>query len=371
MVSTEARAPSADGESRRPPVRRSLFAHAPIRREPRAAVRRLADAVESLGGDAGPAPVAALERRMAGLLGADAALLFPGGTMAQQVALRVHAERRGRRGFAGHPQCNLDVWEMQGYNAVHNLWFHPVGDRHELMTGADLAAVGEPLAAVVWELPQRDLGGLLPDWDDLREQVAVARAGGAAAHVDGARLFEARLHYGRPIEEIAGLFDTVYVSLYKGLEGIGGAVLAGDGATIAEAAVWRHRLGGAIADPWPDAVTALAGLDSHLPLLPAFRDHAIAMAAAVNADGVALAHPDPPQTSLFHVHLPAPKRAVERAGAAMIAERGVQLFPRVRSSPDPTRCSFEVSVADNAMDFTPDEVVGLLHELLDRAAALR
>jgi threonine aldolase len=237
------------------------------------------------------------------------------------------------------------------------------------MTAADLAAIGEPLAAVLWELPQRDLGGLLPEWDDLVEQVAVARAGGAAAHLDGARLWEAQTYYRRPFEEIAGIFDTVYVSLYKGLLGTRVAVLAGDAATVAAAGVWRTRLGGAIPDAWPLALTALAGLDTIPPRMPAFRDHAMAIAAAINADGAARTCPEPPQTPLFHVHLPAPRSAVERAGAAMLAERGVQLFPRVRSLPDPGRCAFEITVGENAMEFTPEEVAGLIRELLDRAAA--
>jgi threonine aldolase len=353
-----------------PPVRRSLFLHAPIRRRPRAVLERMLALVDDDTPPDGPdGPVAVLERRMADLLGKEAALFFPSGTMAQQVALRAHAEWSGRRAFAAHPQSHLDLWEEQGYNAVHGLWFHRTGDPYELMTAGDLAAIGEPLAAVVWELPQRDLGGLLPEWDDLRDQVAVARAAGAAAHLDGARLWEAQTYYRRPLEEIAALFDTVYVSLYKSLQGARGAVLATDAATAATARTWRQRLGGGIDDAWPLALAALVGLDTLAPRMPAYRDHAIAIAAAVNADGAARAYPDPPQTPIFHVHLPAPRRAVEKAGAAMLAERGIQLYGRVRSGPDPSRCSFEVTVGENAMDFTPGEVVTLLHELLKRAGA--
>jgi threonine aldolase len=353
-----------------PQVKRSLFLHAPIRRRPRAVLERMLELVDADTPPDGPdGPVAVLERRIASLLGKEAALFFPSGTMAQQAVLRVHAERSGRRAFAAHPHCHLDRWEAQGYNAVHGLWFHRAGDANELMTAADLRAVGEPLAAVLWELPQRDLGGLLPEWDDLEEQVAVARAGGAVPHLDGARLWEAQTYYRRPLDEIAGIFDTVYVSLYKGLQGTRGAVLAGDAATVAAAGVWRARLGGAIPDAWPLALTALAGLDTIPPRMPAFRDHALAIAAAINADGAARTCPEPPQTPLFHIHLPAPARAVERAGAAMLAEKGVQLFPRVRTLPDPRWCAFEVCVGENALDFTPDEVVALLRELLDRAAA--
>lgn len=349
-----------------PSPRRSLFLHAPIRRRPRVVLEQLLGIVDDDTPADGPdGPVAVLERRIAGLLGKEAALFFPSGTMAQQAALRVHADRSGRRGFAAHPYCHLDQWEKQGYSAVHGLWFHRTGDPNELMTAANLKAIGEPLAAVLWELPQRDLGGLLPEWDDLRDQVAIARAGGASAHLDGARLWEAQTYYRRPLEEIAGLFDTVYVSLYKSLQGTRGAVLAGDAYTVAAAEVWRTRLGGAIPDAWPLALGGLAGLDTIPPRMPAFRDHAIAIAAAINAGGLARTVPDPPQTPLFHVHLPAPRQAVERAGAALLASRGIQLWGRVRTVTDPRACAFEISVGENAMEFTPDEVAGLIRELLD------
>jgi threonine aldolase len=351
----------------RPTIRRSLSLSAPLRRMPH---RMLREMLRQLPPDTPPdgpqGPVALLEDRIAGLLGKPAALFFPSGTMAQQVALRVHAERSGRHTFAGHPQTHLDVWEERGYAVVHGLRFHPVGDRNALMGTAELAAVGEPLAAVIWELPQRDIGGQLPSWHTLRDQVGWARDSGAAAHLDGARLWEAQTFYRRSFAEIAALFDTVYVSLYKSLEGVRGAVLAGDTATIAAAQVWRQRLGGGIRDAWPLAAAALVGLDDVLPRMAAFRDHAIAIAAAINADGTARTVPDPPQTPLFHVHLPASRPAAERAAAELLADHGVQLFTRPRTAPDPATCSFEVTVGENAMAFTPEEVVGHIRDLMLR-----
>ncbi|MDG4785594.1 hypothetical protein O7626_06540 [Micromonospora sp. WMMD1102] len=133
--------------------------------------------------------------------------------------------------------------------------------------------------------------------------------------------------------------------------------------------MWRARLGGAIHDAWPLALAGLAGLDDLLPRMPRFREHAIAIATAINTDGVALAWPDPPQTPIFHVHLPASKENVERAGADLLAAHGVQLFPRLLTTADPRRCSFEVTVGEQAMAFSPEEVVTLLHELLDRAGS--
>ncbi|MCG5457641.1 beta-eliminating lyase-related protein [Micromonospora sp. PSH03] len=349
-------------------VRRSLFLHSELRRRPYDLLRSMLAQVDPATPPNGPdGPVAALERRVASLLGTDEALFFPTGTMAQQVAVRIHADRRGRRAFAAHPQCHLEVWEQQGYAVVHGLRFQPVGDRHRLMTLTDLAAVAEPLAAVVWELPQRDIGGLLPEWDDLVAQTAAMRERGAAIHLDGARLWEAQTYYARPFAEIVALFDSGYVSFYKGLQGVGGAALAGDAALVAEARVWRRRLGGDVYDAWPLALTAMHGLDTLLPRLPAHREHAVAIAAAINADGTARAFPDPPQTPLFHVHLPIGPDAATRAADALLAADGVELFGRVRSAPAPDRCSFEVSIGENAMDLAPHEVVTLLHELLRHA----
>src|SRR5688500_2527462 len=123
-----------------PQVRRSLFLHAPIRRRPRVMLEQMLALVDDDTPADGPeGPVAVLERRLAELLGKEAALFFPSGTMAQQTALRVHADRRGRRTFAAHPQSHLDMWEEQGYNAVHSLRMHRTGDPHELMTAGDLA----------------------------------------------------------------------------------------------------------------------------------------------------------------------------------------------------------------------------------------
>jgi threonine aldolase len=349
-------------------IRRSLVSHAPLRRKPVVMLRRMLDwmpADTPIFGD--DAPVAQLERSLAEILGKPRALFFPTGTMAQQTALRIHAERTGRRAFVAHPMNHLDLWEERGYAAVHDLRYVPAGDQHRLLTLADLEQVGERPAALHIELPQREIGGLLPTWDDLVAQVGWAHDRGAAAHLDGARIWESQPFYDRPHAEIAGLFDTVYTSLYKGLEGVRGAVLAGPADIIEEAGVWRQRLGGAIPDAWPLAVAALMGLETMPDRMAAFRDHAVAVGGAITADGVATVYPDPPQTPLFHVHLPVPVAAANRAGEELIGERGVQLFSRVQTQPLPGRCKFEVNIGENAMEFTPDEVAALVRELVARA----
>lgn len=342
-------------------IRRSLVLHSRQRRDPHAALRRMLDRVEP--GTEPTAPVAELERRIAALLGKPAAVFFPSGTMAQQTALRVHADRRGRRTFAAHPQTHLAVWEEQGYAAVHGLVHRPVGDPRELITVDDLRQVREPLCALLLELPQREIGGLLPAWEDLVAQTAWARERGAATHLDGARLWESQPFYGRPLAEIAALFDTVYVSLYKGLEGVRGAVLAGEQDVVAEASVWRTRLGGHLPDAWPEAVAALVGLDEHLPRMADYVAHARALAAAINADGYARTRPEVPQSALFHVLLPVSREVAEAAARRVLEERGVELPTRTQGTGWPDQCSFELSIGATATEFTPAEVAELIRLL--------
>jgi len=184
-----------------------------------------------------------LERRVAELLGHEAAVFMPSGTMAQQIALRIWSDRRGIETVAFHPTCHLELHEEKGYERLHGLHGKLVGDPNRLITLDDLEALREPLAGLLLELPQREIGGLLPTWDDLREQVTWAREREIALHMDGARLWEAQPFYDRPHAEIAALFDSVYVSFYKGLGGMAGAALAGDAALVAEARVWQRRHG--------------------------------------------------------------------------------------------------------------------------------
>lgn len=94
-----------------------------------------------------------------------------------------------------------------------------------------------------------------------------ARDQGAAVHLDGARLREAQPFYARPHAQIADLFDTAYVSFYKGLGCIGGCALAGPEDDIEQTRLWRTRHGGLAFSMWPHATDALYGLTVELPAM--------------------------------------------------------------------------------------------------------
>ena len=299
--------------------------------------------------------VAELEAEIAGVLGLPAAVYLPSGTMAQQSVLRVHADRRGRRTVVFHPECHLDRHEGRALERLHGLVGRPVGDRSRLLTLDDLTGVAESPAALVIELPQRDLGGQQPGWDDLQAQVAWARERGAAAHLDGARLWESSAGYGRSPAEIAALFDTTYVSFYKGIGALPGCCLAGPEDVVAEVREWRGRMGGTLFGLWPGAASALSCLRRRLPRMPEYLDRARAIADAVrDLPGVTLV-PDPPQTPMLHLLLRTSPEAFA-AVARTLAEQGLWTWEKPMPTGDPGVQRVEFSVGDATMALSVDDV---------------
>jgi threonine aldolase len=326
------------------------------------ATLRNGDLEADMYGDGGV--VAALEAEVRQLLDKPAAVFMPSGTMAQQIALRVHADRTGRRVVAFHPTCHLELHEDKAYQRLHDLVGRPVGDVRQLMTLADLEAVPEPLAAVLIELPQREIGGQLPPWDDLAAQVEHVRGRGAAVHLDGARLWESGTFYGRPLAEIAALFDSVYVSMYKGLGGLAGSILLGDEDLIAEARAWRKRHGGTLFQLWPYAASGLSGLRLRLPRMEAYVAHAQAIAAVLaGIDGVEIV-PDPPQTSMMHLYLRTTAAAVTAGIRRMATEQRLWTWPGSWATSVPGVRRVELTVGDATLQFPAEEVADAVRALL-------
>ena len=323
-----------------------------------------ADTVPDRYGDGGV--VAELEAEIAGLLGKPAALFLPSGTMAQQSVLRVHADRRQRRTVVFHPMCHLHRHEGQAYQRLHALTGRPAGDADRLMTIEDLTAIAEPPAALLIELPQRDLGGQQPDWDDLRAQAEWASERGAAAHLDGARLWESAAGYGRPPGEIAALFDTVYVSFYKGIGALPGCCLAGPADIIAEVREWRKRMGGTLYGLWPGAASALSSLHRRLPLMPEYLSHAREIAAALREVPGVRVVPDPPQVGLMHLLLSTTPEDFAAAAGRLAAEQHIWTWPRAMPTRDPGVQRVELHVGDATRALRPGQVRDIIAALTGR-----
>lgn len=341
-----------DLEALRPSCDRALSGHGPVRAADLLATVPADTAVDRYG-DGGV--VTELEAEVAALLDKPAAVYLPSGTMAQQAALRVHAGRTLRRTVVAHPECHLFRHEGGALERLHGLVPRPVGDRNRLLLRADLDAVAEPPAALVVELPQRDLGGQLPPWDDVVEQTAWAHDVHSVAHLDGARLWEAAAGYGSTPAELAAPFDTVYVSFYKGLGALAGCCLAGPADVVGEVREWRHRLGGTLFGLWPGAASALTCLRRRLPAMPDYLQRARELADALRGlPGVRLV-PDPPQTPMLHLLLETAPEAF-LAAARACAEEGLWTWPGTTPTGDPAVQRVELTVGDATMALPVEEV---------------
>jgi threonine aldolase len=310
-----------------------------------------------------------LEERIAEILGTEAAVFMPSGTMAQQIALRIWSERKRSTTVAFHPTCHLEIHEQKGYQRLHGLHARLVGNRHELITLADLEGIHDPLAALLLELPQREIGGRLPEWDDLVAQTSWAIEHGIALHLDGARLWQCGPFYERSHAEIASLFDSVYVSFYKDLGGLAGAALAGDPELVAEARVWLRRQGGNLVTMHPFVVSAEQGLDERLEPIAGYVEHARELADALReVEGVEVV-PDPPQAAMFHVHLRGDRERLCEAALAIAEERKVFIFGELSATSSPTIHYHELSIGKPTLAFTPEETAALYRDILAGAAA--
>jgi threonine aldolase len=311
-----------------------------------------------------------LENEIARRLGKDAALFLISGTMAQQAVLRIHADRRHRKGVVFHPKCHLDVREERAYERLHGLVAVTCGPPNQPLTSQQLATVAEPVAALLIELPQRDLGGSLPEWDELVAQVQWARDHGAATHMDGARLWETAPYYAatasKTITDIADLFDTVYVSFYKGLGAIAGCCVAGERDTIEELKLWRIRHGGQPYGLWPYAASALSSLRLRGDRFANYFERAQRISRVLQRiDGIEIL-PFPVQSPMMHVRVSGPVESVRARMLDVARKDGIWMFGGAYDTEGPTLQRFEFNVGDATMEFTIKEIGQLFERIVGK-----
>jgi len=306
--------------------------------------------------------VAEFEKEIAEILGKEAAVFMPSGTMAQPIALRIWADRADNKTVAFHPTCHLELHEHMAYRELHHLEAELLGEPDRLFTLDDLKAVDRPLSSLLIELPQREIGGQLPTWSELSAITDYARALGTKVHLDGARLWECQPYFERPYSEIVAGFDSVYVSFYKIFFGLPGAALAGPADFIAEARIWMRRHGGNLVHMFPNAISAKIGMDAHMSLIPAYVAKAAEVAAILGELPGVTVVPKAPPTNMMHLHFDAPADAVlDAAGEIAIREKCALpgwAKPTARGS------MVELHIADAALEIPTERLREVLAELM-------
>jgi threonine aldolase len=298
--------------------------------------------------------VEGFEAKIASLFGHERARFLPSGTMAQGIALRIWCGAGGH--FGMHPSSHVEIHEERGYSHLLGLRATLVGDFDREMLPKHLAAVQEPLSALLMELPSRENGGRLPSWEELLELCALAKERGIRLHLDGARVWQAQVAYGRSFAEIGALFDSIYVSFYKDIGALSGAMLIGNGGFIDEAKLWQRRMGGTLYTLLPNIASAASRFDDQIAKLPGYREKAIELAQALSPIQGLQVLPDPPQTSMMHIVLNLDPDAALAARDRVAEETGLWLFGGGRPGPLPGFSRFELTVGEAAMQVSMEKV---------------
>jgi threonine aldolase len=213
-----------------------------------------------------------LQRRMADLLGHEAALFVPTATMANQIALR--AQTRPGATLVAEERTHTIVFEMGG-PAIHSgLMVRALRGEAGRLAPEQIEEEPDlgPGGIVVVENTHRSSGGRIWPLDDFRAAVDAAHAKGAIFHLDGARLFNASVGAGLPPSAWAALADSVTICFSKGLACPTGAILAGSAEMIERAWDSKFLFGGALRQSGVLAAAALYALDHHVDRLA--EDHA-------------------------------------------------------------------------------------------------
>ncbi len=315
------------------------------------------------------AGLAAFEAEVATLLGKEAAVFLPSGIMAQQIALRIWCERRRNFTIAMHPTAHLEFAEHGGYAFLHELkrlqFGAPEFLRNRTLTAADFLALGQEPGVALLELPYRPLGGQLPPWDELLATRAWASERGIPLHLDGARLWQCRPFYGKTFAEIAALFDSVYVSFYKDIGGMCGAMLLGSAEFIQEARVWQVRHGGRLYTQGPFWASARVGMEQVLPQIDSWVAKAQELGATLAEHPKIAINPSPPHTSQFQLFVHGDAKALTERHWELAEKTGTVLFFGLEPSAVPGVATTEIHLGENSLAFDSSTIAPFLEALLD------
>jgi threonine aldolase len=303
------------------------------------------------------------EKKMAQYLGKESAVFFPSGTMAQQIALRIWCDRKGIKRVAYHPLCHLEIHEEDGIKELHHIETILIADKENVIQLDDVVHLEEEVSCLLLELPQREIGGQLPEYKTLEDISTYCRKSGIKLHLDGARLYEILPYYQKTAAEICELFDSVYISFYKGIGGVAGAILAGENIFTEESKVWKRRHGGDLISLYPYILSAEYFFNLRIAKMEQYFNEARELAELFNQCYAVSTTPKQPVSNMFHVHFELPREKLEPILAEIYDATGIGVTSSLKETSMDT-CSFELSIGDR-YEKIPKESLSQLFQLLD------
>jgi threonine aldolase len=310
----------------------------------------------------------ALEARVAALLGHEAGLFVPSGSLGNQLGVRLLVPAGGE--LLCDRLAHVVRAELGGHAVLGGVttrtWAAPRGrlDPQEVIAMAtpDAGPYLVSTRAIAVEDTHNFGGGTVQDLAAMQALRTWADGAGVALHLDGARLWNAHVATGVPLEAIGGLFDTASVCLSKGLGAPIGSVLVSSEERIAQARVWRKRYGAGMRQIGVLAAAGLHALDHHLARLA--DDHARARRLAV---ALAEARPDVVDPATVETNIVVLDLADGPTAAALAAaarEQGVLVSVL---GAHVARLVTHLDVGDDGIDRAIEVLAGLLREGSRRA----
>ncbi len=270
-----------------------------------------------------------LQDTVADLLGKESAVYLPSGTMCNQISFAVHC-RPGDEIIADRTAHPVNA-EAGGPSALSGALVRAVGGERGVYTPEQARMAIRPVErhsprsrALSVENTTNYGGGACWPIETVRGVIAVARDHGLAAHLDGARLFNAQVATGVPAREYAEGFDSAWIDLSKGLGAPVGAVLAGSAGFVEEAWRWKQRLGGAMRQAGVIAAAGVYALRHHIDRLAEDHENAAILAKGLSGiPGVAL-DPDDVETNIVVFDLGEAGMSATDFADRVLAEHGVR-----------------------------------------------
>ena len=269
--------------------------------------------------------------RAAELMGQEAALFVPSGTMCNQIAIATHC-RPGDEIIAAEASHVIST-EGAGAAVFAGSFMRAISCRRGIFSGEDVSAAVRPRQPksprsrlVEVEQTNNRGGGSVWPLEAIHSVTQAARAHDLALHMDGARLMNAAVTSGVSARDFAAPFDSVWLDLSKGLGCPIGGLLAGSAEFIEEAWTWKHRFGGGMRQAGILAAAGLYALDNHVDRLA--EDHANARLFADRLSGIPGIVLDPPEVETNLVFF-----NVEQTGlsAKEVSNRLLEIGIRIRN----------------------------------------
>lgn len=305
------------------------------------------------------------EDYLSDLFGFEDCLFFQSGTMAQIISMRIWSERAHNHTIGFHPNCHLELHEHMSYQKLHQLDSVLIGHKERLITLDDLKALKKSPSVVLFELPQREIGGQLPEFEDLVEQVSYLKDQGIKVHLDGARIWECKAYYKKEYKEICSLFDSVYISFYKGIGGVAGAALLGSCSFIDEAKIWNRRHGGNLITAFPLYLSAKLNLEKRLNLFQKYYEKTLELTSELQALPSVRLKPEKPFVNMFHLYIKGEESILRERILKQCQKDKIWGLSHIAKSEIEGFCKAEWYVGDATLDIATNDIKDFIKNIID------